>query len=220
MDALLRKMKYSPTAKIAVVGAPLGFPVTERLIGTDQIFAEDFNGRFDWMVVCVMNRVEVAETVPRAVNALSERGMLWICYPKKSGQFKADLSRDHGWESIADLRLRHLNLISIDDDWSAWAVEHGTNESSEKTEQKSESRNNLLAQFINPETREMRYPAEMEAALNDSPEAKAYFLQLSFTNRKEYLEWIVTAKRKETQLERLEKMITYLNDGRKNPSGR
>ncbi len=220
MDALLRKMKYVPSASVTVVGAPQGFIVAELLSAVGQSFVEDFKGRFDWMVICVMNRVAVVETVPRAANALSEKGMLWICYPKKSGQFKTDLSRDHGWESIAGIGLRHLNLISIDDDWSAWAVEHGTKESSEKTEQKSETRNTLLAQYLNHETREMRYPPEMEAALNDSPEAKAYFLQLSFTNRKEYLEWIITAKRKETQLERLEKMIGYLNDGRKNPSSR
>ena len=46
------------------------------------------------------------------------------------------------------------------------------------------------------------------------------FNALSYTNRKEYVQWIVDAKREETRKARLVKTIAMLTEGRKNPSGR
>jgi uncharacterized protein YdeI (YjbR/CyaY-like superfamily) len=40
---------------------------------------------------------------------------------------------------------------------------------------------------------------------------------LSFTNKKEYVEWIITAKRKETRSERLTASIERLEKGWKSP---
>ncbi|MBL7720925.1 MAG: YdeI/OmpD-associated family protein, partial [Chitinophagaceae bacterium] len=45
----------------------------------------------------------------------------------------------------------------------------------------------------------------------------AYFETLSFTNKKEYIEWIVTAKREETRAERVKGTIERLGKQWKNP---
>jgi Bacteriocin-protection, YdeI or OmpD-Associated len=220
MDALLQKMKFQPGKAVAILDAPGSFVVTHALQATGQAYHESPTGKYDWLVLCVMQSAEVGIAVPRAVQTLAPKGMLWICYPQKSGKIKTDLSRDHGWDATEHLGLRHLNLISVDSDWSAWAVELGSNASSAKTRQKSEDREDLLAQYMDHKTREMRYPPEMEAVLAAHPAEQAFFLSQSFTNRKEYLEWIVTAKRPETRQQRLGKLIDYLKEGRINPAGR
>jgi hypothetical protein len=220
MDPLLKKMNFAAARDIAVIGAPAGFVVSDRLHAAGKAFSESLEGKYSWLVVCVMNRAEVATEIPKVLAALAADGLMWICYPKKTGKLKTDLSRDHGWDAIMGIGLRHMNLISIDDNWTAWGVEHGSDEVSEKTRLKSEARNELLAQYMDHKTREMRYPPEMETLLDAHPPEKAFFLQLSFTNRKEYLEWIVSAKRPETKQQRLDKLVEYLAAGRKNPAGR
>ncbi len=220
MDPLLTKMKFVPRPDIAVVGAPLEFPVS-ALFRTSAIpHATHLDGSYSWLVVCVMNRADVSLLVRQALKALAPDGLMWVCYPKRGGRYKTDLSRDHGWESVEGIGMKHVNLISLDDDWTGWGVIHGTEEINEKSRQKSEARNDLLAQYMNHQTREMRYPADMQAILEANARENEFFQQLSFTNRKEYLEWIVSAKRAETRTQRLQKMIEYLETHRKNPSGR
>jgi Bacteriocin-protection, YdeI or OmpD-Associated len=220
MDSLLKKMKFSPDHAIAVIGVPINHLLHARLEAIGIPYSEDLNGSYSWMAIAVTQAAEVGIAVPEALHALAKDGLLWILYPKKSGNIPTDLSRDHGWEALKSLAIRHLNLISVDDDWTAWCVAHGSDAVSEKNLQKSASRNALLAEYMDHNTREMRYPLELEALLQANPREQHFFAQLSFTNRKEYVEWIVSAKRPETKLQRLEKVIPYLQEQRKNPAGR
>ena len=57
----------------------------------------------------------------------------------------------------------------------------------------------------------------MAAALKKNKKATDYFNTLSFTNKKEYVEWIVTAKREETRKERVDGTIERLVKNWKNP---
>jgi hypothetical protein len=60
-------------------------------------------------------------------------------------------------------------------------------------------------------------PPELEAALAADPDARAAFDGLSFTNRREYAEWVGAAKRAETRERRLVKAIELLRAGVKHP---
>ena len=70
------------------------------------------------------------------------------------------------------------------------------------------------------EARVVEVPADLQKLLNKNKTAKAFFEKLSFTNRKEYVRWIESAKRAETRNARIEKAITMLVAERKNPSER
>ncbi|MBP1154450.1 MULTISPECIES: hypothetical protein [unclassified Paenibacillus] len=56
---------------------------------------------------------------PEAVKRGEPGGMLWFAYPKKtSKKYKADISRDEGWQPLIDLGFEGVRLAAIDDDWS------------------------------------------------------------------------------------------------------
>jgi uncharacterized protein YdeI (YjbR/CyaY-like superfamily) len=74
--------------------------------------------------------------------------------------------------------------------------------------------------WVNPQTKEVKLPADIAAALKKNKKAAGLFDALSFTNKKEYLEWIVTAKREETRTERIKGTIDRLGKGWKNPANR
>jgi bifunctional DNA-binding transcriptional regulator/antitoxin component of YhaV-PrlF toxin-antitoxin module len=67
------------------------------------------------------------------------------------------------------------------------------------------------------EPRTIEIPDVLQQALNQNPFCKEFYNSLSFSNRKEYANWIGSAKRAETQQKRLEKTIEKLKAGIKNP---
>jgi hypothetical protein len=60
-------------------------------------------------------------------------------------------------------------------------------------------------------------PDDFGNLLNQNPEVEAYFEGLSFTHRKEYVRWIVEAKKQETREKRLQKAIEMLREKIKHP---
>ena len=68
--------------------------------------------------------------------------------------------------------------------------------------------------------KEIRLPDDLKNALKRNKKEAAFFDTLSFTNKKEYLEWIVTAKREETRNERIKGTIDRLGKNWKNPANR
>jgi hypothetical protein len=65
------------------------------------------------------------------------------------------------------------------------------------------------------EVREVIIPEEVQALLNENPEEKAYFEKLSYTHRKEYINWITSAKKEETRTNRLVSFIEKLRQKKK-----
>ncbi|MFL6254729.1 MAG: YdeI/OmpD-associated family protein [Pyrinomonadaceae bacterium] len=67
------------------------------------------------------------------------------------------------------------------------------------------------------EPRVITPPADFARALKSNQEAQAIWDKLSFTHRREHVEHIEEAKRPETRLRRIEKSVTLLAAGRKEP---
>jgi hypothetical protein len=64
----------------------------------------------------------VAEVAPALATILPvyARGKaLWFAYPKKTGSIRTDISRDEGWQTVADAGLLPVAQVSLDDTWSA-----------------------------------------------------------------------------------------------------
>jgi len=60
------------------------------------------------------------------------------------------------------------------------------------------------------EKREVFIPEEVQNLLTEYPEAQAFFEKLSYTHRKEYINWITSAKREETRAKRMVVFIEKL----------
>ncbi|MBV6440552.1 MAG: hypothetical protein EPGJADBJ_02223 [Saprospiraceae bacterium] len=68
------------------------------------------------------------------------------------------------------------------------------------------------------EERVVELPEDLAALFDKNPGAKARYDKLSYTHRKEYVQWINEAKKTETRQTRLQKTIEMLLNGKKNPS--
>jgi uncharacterized protein YdeI (YjbR/CyaY-like superfamily) len=63
----------------------------------------------------------------------------------------------------------------------------------------------------------VKIPEDLSNALKKSKKIAAYFDSLAFSHKKEYIEWIVTAKREETRKDRIKGTIERLSKQWKNP---
>ena len=64
------------------------------------------------------------------------------------------------------------------------------------------------------EPRTVAVPGDLRAALAADPDAQAAFDTLSFTHRREYVEWVDEAKRAETRARRIARTVEDVRAGR------
>ena len=65
------------------------------------------------------------------------------------------------------------------------------------------------------EERIVEIPEDLASKLQESPSALEYFEKLSFTHKKEYVQWILGAKKVETRNERIQKAVLMLAESKK-----
>ncbi|MFN8507206.1 MAG: hypothetical protein U0547_06535 [Dehalococcoidia bacterium] len=116
--ALAKKLKLKD-GRAAVLKAPEGY-LAELAPGRE--FATTLDGTFEWLQVFVTNKAELDAVMPQLVVALAPGALLWLTFPKGSSKVQSDLTRDRGWESVPEDRLRWVTLVSIDAKWSAFAL--------------------------------------------------------------------------------------------------
>lgn len=116
---LAKKMKLKSGLKAAVINAPENYMDELK---HDTAMSPTLNGTFDWIQIFVRSQAELDALVPEIAKALNPKAMLWISFPKGSSKIQTDLTRDKGWDSVRDLNLKWVNLVSVNDTWSAFAL--------------------------------------------------------------------------------------------------
>jgi hypothetical protein len=211
--SLAQKLKIKEGTNICIINAPVDF---KQKIGSlpAGVSIEDNSkgcGQIHWFV---KTRMQMEKELREVLSMLNDDTICWIYYPKGSSKIQTDLTRDKGWDALlANRKLQWLSLISFDETWSAFAMRL-------KTEPDTTKEAKPILDYINAGTKSIRLPEDFEDVLKKYKKEKEFFDSLSFTNRKEYIEWIVTAKREETRNQRVKESIERLSKKWKNPSNR
>jgi hypothetical protein len=121
-NTLAHKMKLKPGHRAALVNAPEGYLKELGPLPSGVEMAEKLEGEFDWVQIFVKNKAELDALAPQAIRALKPESLLWISFPKGASKIQTDLSRDQGWDVVQQADLKWVNLISINETWSAFSV--------------------------------------------------------------------------------------------------
>jgi len=191
-------------------GLPKGVKVVE--LGNDPI-AVDYN-QVHWFV---MNRAQLEKEMSRVMKLVKPGVLVWVYYPKGTSKLQTDLNRDKGWDCLLAEgdKLSWINLISFDDTWSVFGFRAKTEADRKKEGKPKEERE--IFKWVNPQTKEVKLPDDLGSALKKNKKAAEFFNTLSFTNKKEFIEWIVTAKQEKTRNDRIKGTIERLSKSWKNP---
>lgn len=117
--SLAKKMKLTPGARAAIINAPQNY---FQELEHDREISNKLDGKFDWVQIFVQNKAELNELVRKAAKALNPISTLWISFPKGTSKIQTDLTRDKGWEILQSLELKWINLISVNETWSAFSL--------------------------------------------------------------------------------------------------
>lgn len=164
----------------------------------------------------VLNKEQMEKEMDKVLPLVKDEIICWIYYPKGTSKIQTDLTRDKGWDKLLQQgdRFTWISLVSFNDTWSTFGFRAKTT-----ADQKKEAKPNVreIFNWVNPATKEVKLPDDLAAALKKNKVSHDFFQSLSFTNKKEFIEWIVTAKQEKTRTERIAGTIERLAKKWKNP---
>lgn len=212
-----RKLKIQPGYRLMTLNAPADF---KKNLGQlpSGVSVSDHGKDYDQVHWFVKDRTQMENELKKVLPLVKQDVVCWIYYPKGTSKIQTDLTRDKGWDNLLKHdELQWISLISFDDTWSTFGMRLKT-EADKKKESKPRER--PVFDYVDPVSKSVKLPDDFAAALKKSKKQEEFFNSLSFTNKKEYIEWIVTAKREETRSTRVKESLERLGKGWKNPANR
>jgi len=174
-------------------------------------------GNTDGIQLFVHNSAELAIHLKHILPVLTPDTVLWIIYPKKSSGITTDLEMMNSWEEPAKYGLHTVAAAAVNETWTALRFRPEA-QSKVSATRNSEIPNNEHAAYVDVVNKTVKLPEDAEALLLKNALALDNFQKLSYSNKKEYVLWILTAKQEKTRTDRLTKMLEKLLAGKKNPS--
>jgi hypothetical protein len=216
---LAKKLHLKSGMRLAVVNAPDGFARTLGKIPPGVVQEKSLRHGLDVALMFVLSRKELKSRWPKATASIKGDGALWVAYPKKSSGVDSDLTMSGDWEVHKNSPWQPVASIAVDDIWSA--VRFGQRPGLEQARagrQEQVVRDADGTVCIDRVSRVITAPEDLRRLLDKSAKAASRFATLSFTNQREYVTWILDAKKPETRAARLSKTVEMLSRGKKNPS--
>lgn len=216
---ILQKLKIKPPHRFLCLNAPETFESKLATDGCTFLHEVPNGGVYDSVHWFLQWQRDLEAGLPIVLSHLKPGMPCWVYYPKGTGKVPGDVNRDKGWqvlESRSDIRW--LSMIAFDSDWTAFCFRIKTEK--DLAEEAKPAPEREIFKWADSTTKTIRLPEDLENALAQHAECQAFWDKLSFSCRREYVEWIVTAKQAETRNKRIEGTLERLAKGQKTPSGR
>jgi len=162
--------------------------------------------KIDFALIFAFSQKQLKEILKDVIPALHTEAKFWVAYPKVSSKIASDLCRDASWDFIAEHGFEIVRLIAVDNLWSAARFKKP-----EEAPKKAPSFSSANpAPGVDYANRTIEVPKELQKLLDKNKTAAAFFDELAFSHKREYVEWIVSAKKEETKARRLETTMEKL----------
>lgn len=118
---VIKKLQYKdPMQLVLILQAPESY---KQVIAEfpSEVDSEISKNEYGFIQIFGTSNDSIKVAANRAISHLSEDGLLWLCYPKKSSKtYKgSDCSRETVGSLIADLGFEPVSQVAVDEDWSA-----------------------------------------------------------------------------------------------------
>ena len=213
---IAQKLKIVEGASVLTINAPVNFKRRiEPLPAGAKISTS--SKTFDQVHWFVKDQAQLKKELKKVLPLMKNDIVCWIYYPKGTSKIQTDLTRDKGWDELLKQDLQWINLISFDDTWSAFGMRLKTKNDKKK---ESKPRERQIFDYADSKTKTIRLPDDLSAAFKKNKKPEKYFNSLAFSHKREYIEWIVSAKKDETRKERIKGTLQRLEKKWKNPANR
>jgi hypothetical protein len=214
---LVKKLQIKPAHRVLLVNAPINYDELLQPLPTEVQLLTNAEGTYDVVQLFVMNSDELQRDLVWLQDHLRSDTIFWITYPKKSSGIVSDLEMMQSWNETSKYGLSGVAAAAINEIWTALRFRPSSQVKRSEV-CNSEIESNALGQYIDVKNRVVTLPPDLQSAMQAQPGAVAFFESLSYTNRKEYVSWVLTAKQEKTKAERINKAVEKLMAGKKNPA--
>jgi Bacteriocin-protection, YdeI or OmpD-Associated len=212
-QSLLEKLQYTEERNLLIQGLPSSLEKHFVKLNFAKSVTPLLKSRkIDFALIFAVNQQQLLAIMQEVIPALHPEAKFWIAYPKATSKIASDLSRDKDWDFVSDQGFEPVRLVALDNVWSAGRFKR--QETGEKKKENFCSTN--PAPGVDYEQRTVMLPDELKLLFDKNKKAAIFFDSLAFTHRREYVEWIVGAKREETRQKRLTTTMEKLSAGKKN----
>ena len=181
---------------------PVGVKITDKAATFDQVH---------WFV---KDQEQMEKELKKVLPLIKGDVVCWIYYPKGSSKMQTNLTRDKGWDALLKEDLQWINLISFDDTWSAFGMRQKTDKDKKK---ETKPKERPIFEYADSKTKTINLPEDLAKALKGEKKLEEFFNSLAFSHKREYVEWIITAKKEETRKARIKAALERLEKQWKNP---
>ena len=217
---LFEKLQYQEEKNLLIQGLPSSIEKQFSKVN----FAKNVtpllrSRRIDFALVFAINQNQLNGILDDVLPALHDEAKLWIAYPKSSSKIATNLNRDCSWDKVVNAGYEGVRQVALDSVWSALRFKK-----CEKIRTMSRASANggtpAAVEGVDFISRTVTLPESLQKQLQLKKHRKAleHFEKLSFTNKKEYVQWITSAKREETRQTRLSATVEKLLAGKLNPA--
>jgi hypothetical protein len=218
-QTLLEKLQFKDEKNLLVQGLPSA--IEKQFV--KLAFAKNLtpllkSRKIDFALVFAINEQQLGNIVREVVPALQRDAKFWVAYPKIGSKIATTLYRDCSWDCIIREGYEVVRQVAIDHVWTAIRFRKSD---AVTALAKAAVRDAVLESAgIDLVDRTIHPPADFVKELRRSKVASHFFEELSFTDKKEYVVWISSAKKEETRSRRLGQAIDKLIAGKKNPAAK
>lgn len=218
-QTLLEKFQFKDEKNLLVQGLPSA--IEKQFV--KLAFAKNLtpllkSRKIDFALVFAINEQQLGNIVREVVPALQRDAKFWVAYPKIGSKIATTLYRDCSWDCIIREGYEVVRQVAIDHVWTAIRFKKSD---AVTALAKAAVRDAVLESAgIDLVDRTIHPPADFVKELRRSKVASHFFEELSFTDQKEYVVWISSAKKEETRSRRLGQAIDKLIAGKKNPAAK
>lgn len=166
--------------------------------------------KVDFVLIFAINSGQLINIMKDVMPALHNNSKVWISYPKPTSKIVSNLNREGNWDPFLQLGFETVEQVELDHMWVATKFK--------RNEDLAVANAMEIAAKIAPvEQKLVVAPLELEKIFSKHIKAKEIFSALPIHNQKEYVQWIVNAKRYDTKQKRLETVVEKLMSGKKTP---
>jgi hypothetical protein len=217
ISPLAKKLLIKPGKHWLLFNAPANYLSLLEPLPEETTVSFEAKGAFDGIQLFVKNSTELVKSLKLVIPVLKPESIFWVIYPKKSSGIESDLEMMSSWDELAKYGLGGVAAAAVDQTWTALRFKP-TELTKASDTCNEEIKQNEFSQWIDVDNRQVTLPQEIRNVLEKSPQALANYEKLSYSNRKEYVLWVITAKQDKTRYERKIKLVDKLIAGKKNPS--
>lgn len=218
-NSILKKMRLQPGQQLLLLNAS---PEWHTFLAQNHTVSVIPQENTDFVLSFAPDKTTLESTMAAVKNIMTPEGVVWLAFPKGASKMQIDLTRDKGWESVSPQEWQFLSLISLDETWSAFSFRKaGSTPAKPRRAMRDITKDAAELKpenpYIDSVNRVVNLPEDLAQALAENKEALVFFEKLSFTNRREYVHWVTSAKREETREKRVLETVAKLDQRLKNP---